>query len=141
LDSGALYKTIEHTADIGVEVEAPDKAGIFTRSALAMFDLMFGLESIDKKEKHRISAKGENLNELLVAWLNEVLYVHAVERFVFSGFADPDLSGDSFSAWGLGERFDPATHKGEMEIKAATYHEVSFKQTDGMWRARIIFDV
>ena len=46
MSSDPFYKTIEHTADIGIEVEAPDGEGVFARCALAMFDMMFGIESI-----------------------------------------------------------------------------------------------
>ena len=139
--SAVFYKTIEHTADIGIEVDAPDAAGVFTNGALAMFDLMYGLRSIRTKEKRRITVTGENLSELLVAWLNEVLYVHAVEKLLLAGFSEATLSGDCFSAWGVGERLDPDVHRCDMEIKAATYHDLSFKQTGDRWTARIILDV
>jgi len=141
LDSNPLYRTIEHTADIGIEVEAPDQAGIFTRSALAMFDLMFGLGTIGRKEKRLVVAHGDSLEEMLVAWLNEVLYACAADKMVFSKFTDAELSGDSFSAWGWGERIDPVVHIQDMEIKAATYHGLGFRATEGGWTARIIFDV
>jgi len=141
LESHPFYKTIEHTADIGIEVAAPDKAGIFTSSALAMFDLMFGLAAIAPKEKRLIKVQGETAEELLVAWLNEVLYLCAVDKLAFSRFTDPQLGRDSFSAWGWGQRIDPAVQVPEMEIKAATYHGLCFRQTDHGWTARIIFDV
>ena len=141
MDSNSLYRTFEHTADIGIEVEAPDRAGIFMRSALAMFDLMFGLETIQRKERRLISAEASNLEELLVAWLNEVLYVYAVDRMLFSRFTDARLDGNSFSAWGWGEHLDLEVHSGGMEIKAATYHGLCFKPAGGLWTARVIFDV
>jgi SHS2 domain-containing protein len=141
LNSDSFYRTIEHTADIGIEVESPDQAGIFARSALAMFDLMFGLGSIRRKEKRLVRAEAESLDELLVAWLNEVLYMCAADKMLFSEFTDATLAGNSFSAWGWGERIDPQVHFAEMEIKAATYHGLSFKPSDGGWAARIIFDV
>jgi len=141
LDSNPFYKTIEHTADIGIEVESPDQAGIFTGSALAMFDLMFGLDRVERKERRLVKADGDSLEELLVAWLNEVLYVYAVDKMLFSKFTDAELGGNSFSAWGWGERIDPGAHVAEMEIKAATYHGLGFKRTEGGWTARIIFDV
>jgi SHS2 domain-containing protein len=141
LDSNSFYKTIEHTADIGIEVESPDQPGIFTRSALAMFDLMFGLDRVDPKERRLVKAEGDSLEELLVAWLNEVLYAHAADKMLFSRFTDAELGGNSFSAWGWGERIDPGVHAAEMEIKAATYHGLDFRRTETGWAATIIFDV
>ncbi len=141
MSSDSFYKTIEHTADIGIEVEAPDGEGVFTRCGLAMFDMMFGIESIGRNQTRRISVSGENLNELLVAWLNELLYVYSVEGTMFSDFSDMVLGATSLSAVGLGETFDQRKHSGHLEIKAATYHGLSVGQADGKWRARVIFDI
>lgn len=141
MERDRLYKIIDHTADIAVELVATDRPGIFIRGALAMFDLMYGLDSIAQKERRLVTARGDTPEELLVAWLNEVLYVHAVDRFMFSGFTGAEISEGSFSATGLGERFDPKVHKGEMEIKAATYHGLRLVPRGRKWTARIIFDV
>lgn len=137
----AFYRTFEHTADIGIEVEAPDIEGLFVRSALAMFDIMVGLGSIAQTRSSRIQASGENLNELMVAWLNELLYVYSVEGMMFSDFTDVHLGADSVSAQGLGEVFDRAKHDADLEIKAATYHDLAIRNYSGKWMARIILDV
>ena len=139
--SESFYRIIEHTADIGIEVEASDRAGIFARSGQAMFDLMLGLRSIGKTLRKPIQVGGDSTEELLVAWLNELLYVYAVERIVFSDFSDTRLGKREFSATGLGEEFDPGKHSPAMEIKAATYHGMSVVHDGGRWKATIIFDV
>ena len=137
----AFYRTFEHTADLGIEVEAAEIEQLFARSALAMFDIMFGLESIGLTTKRRVQASADNLNELMVAWLNELLYVYSVEGMIFSEFTDFDLTERSVSAWGHGEIFDQAEHNASLEIKAATYHDLSVRRENGGWKARIIFDV
>ncbi len=141
MTSRDFYRVIEHTADIGLEVEAQDIEGIFVRSGLAVFDLMFGLDSIEKHTRRIIEVEGEDLEELLVAWLNELLYVYAVERMLFCEFLDVDLKEHKFVATGAGEEFDPEKHKVEMEIKAATYHGLVLKKVNGLWKTKIIFDV
>jgi len=141
LASTPFYTVIDHTADVGIEVEAADLEGLFTKSALAMFDLMFGLGSVGKHVSKPLSVAAENPTELLVAWLNELLYFNAVERIIFSGFADVELGGRTFRAVGCGEHFDPDKHRCDLEIKAATYHDVSLAFAGGRWKARVIFDV
>jgi SHS2 domain-containing protein len=141
LNSHRFYEIVEHTADVGIRVEAEDRPGIFRNAARAMFDMMFGLQAIGRSRRRRIEVTADSLEELLVSWLNEVLYVHAVEKTVFSDFTDPQLSGNRFSAWCVGENLDPAVHRCDMEIKAATYHGLSFQQSGGKWVAKIIFDV
>ncbi|MFZ1947133.1 MAG: archease [bacterium] len=141
MDSSGFYRVFDHTADVGIEVDAGDRESVFTRSALAMFDLMFGLETVGRTRERTIEARADSPSELLVAWLNEVLYVHATERLAFSEFVEARLADGVFSARGLGERIDPARHAGSMEIKAATYHNLRLEQVGDRWTARIIFDV
>jgi SHS2 domain-containing protein len=136
-----FYSVVEHTADIGIEIQVREEADVFVTAARAMFDLMFGLDTIAGSEGRPIEATGDTPGELLVAWLNEVLYVQAAEQLVFHDFVDVRLEEGRFSARGVGEKVDPARHVGEMEIKAATYHGLVFERAAGGWRARIIFDV
>jgi len=136
-----FYRTIEHTADIGIEVLAPTRSDIFVRSAQAMFDLMFGIDSIGEGLERPIRVEGDNVEELLVAWLNDLLYIYAVDGVIFSGFTDVRLEEGSFSATGLGETFRPEKHDVASEIKAATYHGISVAPEGDGWKARVIFDV
>jgi SHS2 domain-containing protein len=141
LASTPFYTVIDHTADVGMEVEAPSAEDLFVKSGLAMFDLMFGLGSIGGDVTKPLSVAAENPTELMVAWLNELLYFYAVEKIVFSGFTDVELGERTIRAVGCGEHFDPDKHRCDLEIKAATYHEASLACTHGRWKARVIFDV
>lgn len=141
MNPAGFYTIVDHTADVGIELETASKPEAFARAALAMFDLMYGLDTIFKKETRRIEVKAESDEELLVAWLNEILYIHAVEKLLFAGFTEATLSEGAFSALGHGERFDPLRHRGDMEIKAATYHSLLLKKQKTGWKARVIFDV
>jgi SHS2 domain-containing protein len=136
-----FYRTIEHTADIGIEVFAPTCSDIFVRSALALFDLIIGIDSIGRGLERPVRVEGDNLEELLVAWLNDLLYIYAVDGVVFSGFTDVRLEEGSFSATALGEGFRPERHIVASEIKAATYHGISIVPEGDGWKARVIFDV
>jgi len=141
MNPAGFYTIVDHTADVGIQLEAADEPEVFTAAALAMFDLMYGLDTISEKESRRIEVKAQDDEELLVAWLNEILYIHAVEKMLFGRFTGAALSEGTFSALGHGERFDPERHRGEMEIKAATYHRLLLEKQGTGWKARIIFDV
>lgn len=136
-----FYTVIDHTADVGIEVEASSREELFLKSGLAMFDLMFGLGSVGKDVTKPLSVTAESPSELLIAWLNELLYFYAVERIIFSDFTDVELGEQTFRALGCGERYNPDKHRCDLEIKAATYHDVSLACIGGRWKARVIFDV
>jgi SHS2 domain-containing protein len=141
MDLSAFYTVMDHTADVGIELEASGQPEIFTLAALAMFDMMYGLETIMAREHRRVEVQAETGEELLVAWLNELLYVHAVEKLLFARFTEATLCGGKFAAVCHGERFDPERHNGAFEIKAATYHRLVLAKRGERWTARVIFDV
>jgi SHS2 domain-containing protein len=41
----------------------------------------------------------------------------------------------------IGERLDPARHATKVLIKAVTYHGLEVAQREGVWSARIVFDI
>jgi SHS2 domain-containing protein len=139
--SHSFYTIFEHTADVGIEVRAETLERLFTNSALAMSDIMFEKCPSGTTETRLVLVLGTNPEELLIAWLNELLYIYNVERLVFSEFSDVELTESTFMTRAHGERFDPDRHRVEMEIKAATYHGLSIERAGDEFAARIIFDV
>ena len=136
------YKEIEHTADVGLELEAPDLKAAFELAAASMFDLMCDLDSVGDgvcRTVH-IRARDADLENMMVRWLTELLYVFESERLLLSGFDVRKLTSDAIEADVAGERYDPARHAFKSELKAATYHDIAVNQTEGVWFVRVIFD-
>lgn len=135
------YRTIEHTADIGVEVRAGTVSELFKGAAYAMLSLMVDVSGVCAGIKRGIELEAEDLDELMFVWLNELLFVMESERLVFSGF-DVSVTGLRLAAVIHGEPLEEGRHSFNSEIKAATYHGLSIERTDdGGWKARVIFDV
>ncbi|HEX9853970.1 MAG TPA: archease [Acidimicrobiia bacterium] len=133
------HGTFEHTADCGIEAWAPDLPGLLEECASGMFGLMYPLvESVDGREV-RVAASGETIEELLVSWLGELLYVSEVESLALVSFAVDEADGSSVSGRAIGRSSATVELHGP-PIKAVTYHGLSVVG-NGEWRARIIFDV
>jgi SHS2 domain-containing protein len=139
--SHSFYTVFEHTADVGIEVTAGSREEMFEHAALAMIDLMFESVPDGATETRIVMVVGEKPDELLIAWLNELIYIYCVERLVFTSFSEVKLTESMFMVRAHGERIDLDKHAMEMEIKAATYHGFSIEADGDGFKARIIFDV
>lgn len=138
------YSLIEHTADTGLEVEAPTLDELFVEALRGMTDCITELEQVAPKTRRRIGVRAADLGQLLVEWLSEVVYVFEVEDLL-SSQAEVEIkeseAGFELEATVAGEPFDPERHPVKIAIKAVTYHQLAVEQTASGWRARVIFDI
>jgi SHS2 domain-containing protein len=133
-------RTIEHTADHGIEVEADSVEELFEGAASGMFSIIVNLSTVSARESRTIAIEADDLEELMFKWLNELLYVLAAEELLLSRFEVKRVEGLRLEAVVVGEPVDPARHR-LGEIKAATYHQMLVERRNGSWFARVIFDV
>ena len=138
------FEIIEHTADIGIEAFGKDKKEVFINIAKGMFEIIAG-KNINSKGNflYKINITAENLEDLLIAWLNELLYLSEVKLVIFNKFEIEELSDNHIKSGIEGIKISPEVHKIKKEIKAVTYHGLEFKKDEGsgLWRARVIFDI
>lgn len=145
------YRILDHTADIGFEVVGKTSEELFANGVAAMFDLMLEQSGHKGKlsapavgetvEEKRIAVEGNDLEDLLVNFLREVLYLFNGKNWVVTDCRPVEITEKRIDAQLLGEPYDPQKHHVKMEIKAVTYHGLSVKRTRKGWKARVIFDV
>ena len=136
------YEIFDHTADVGIIVRGKRIEELFERAAYAMFDVMVDLDNVYSVGKYRIKISSPTLEDLLVDFLSELLYVYSVEFFVMSDFnVHIHEGGEGFELSGiaLGEPLNREKHKLKMEIKAVTYHELEINLEKGY--AKVLFDI
>lgn len=136
-----FYKLIPHTADLGIEVWADNLEELYLNSALALFDLIAGLNNIQKKEQLDVSAEGVDKEDLLISFLNELIFLFATKKYLFSDFQLKELTDTRIEVRAYGELFDSQKHEIIHEIKAATYHDLHIEKKNSHYSTRIIFDV
>jgi len=135
------YELIEHTADIGIRVKGKDLNDLFKNSASAMFDIIAEKKEspVIKQRKIKIEQKADNLEELLVNWLNELLSLSATKELIFSEFRINKIDKNTLQAVVIGE--DIKNYRVNTEVKAATYHQLKLEEAKGGLQAELIFDV
>jgi SHS2 domain-containing protein len=137
----ASFKEIEHTADLGVEITAATFPALLAASGEALFALIADPQNIDLRDEIVVSASGDGPEELLHAWLCELLAQFNIEGFIGKNCAIDQITADRVDGRIRGEKLDLIRHGFRTEIKGVTYHEFKVWQEDGQWRARLIFDV
>ncbi len=119
------YRLIDHTADVGLLVRAPDPAVLFERAASAMFDMMFDLETFGGGgDAETVTVEAPDRETLLVAWLSEMLSRSMAAETVYGEFDVTELSETTLSAKVRGESRDLDRHDFRTEVKAVTYHHL-----------------
>jgi len=140
-DDRATYREIEHTADLGVEVTAADLPALFASAGEALYALIADPETIESREEISIAATGDNPEDLLHAWLCELLALFNIQGFVGKRCEVACLENGQVRGRVGGEKLDLKRHAFHTEIKGVTYHEFKVWQEAGAWHARVIFDV
>jgi SHS2 domain-containing protein len=135
------WEHFEVEADVGVRGWGATRASAFAQVTLGVFALLVDPAEVEAREQREVRAQADTPESLLVAWVDECLYVHDIEGFVVH---DVELSvcADTLAHGVLrGEPVDAARHRVGTVVKGATYHAVSVGVRDGVHEARIIVDV
>ena len=134
------YELIDHTAAVGIRAWGESLADVFAQAALGMFSFISDLESVQERESREVVVEGADREVLLVAWLNELVYLFGVEGLLFRRFDVLEMEDTRIRARCHGERLDQARHSVTAEVKSATYHMLEVKRND-LWHARVILDI
>lgn len=136
------YHEIEHTADLGLDLEGPTPAAVLEAAQRGLIHVLFGeTPAVQADEGRIVELVEEGRPELLKAWC-EALYRLLEEEGFVSIQADVESADpDTFRAVVRGARPPAETVAMASELKAVTWHQLTFDRADGGWRARVIFDV
>jgi SHS2 domain-containing protein len=131
------FQEIEHTADTSIRVWAPDLPMLFEEAARGMYSLT-GIRFDDKYRKlHSILIEAQELESLLVMFLEEILFLCESEGLGFYQYAIEIKERFILSA-----RLEGAEIcEKRKEIKAVTFHNMAITETNLGYEVVIVFDV
>jgi SHS2 domain-containing protein len=132
---------LEHTADEGIVVRAPDLETLFGRAAWGMVSVVGDPDRVEDKVREQVSVSGTDLENLLVNWLSEINVRMQTQGRMYSRFLVKRVSPTSLKAEIGGEDVDVQRHDVHTEIKAVTYHQLKVEEKDGRWEAQVLFDL
>lgn len=136
------FEILDHTADIGLVAWGRSLEELFANAALGMFSLIGALEKVDGGFETSLSVEGSDYEDLLVTWLNELLYLFEAEEVLLSRFEILEFGQYYLRARVYGEPIDFSKHEIFRVVKACTYHEVKVEEVaPGLFRAQVYFDI
>ncbi len=129
------------TADVGIWARADSTSELFEALGLGLFALMTDLRKVRAREDRAINASGADPVGLVVAFLTQLITLHAVEGFLVREIRCRPVGTPptALLAQLKGEPFDPGRHSRHFEVKAATFHELVVDLATH--RSRVIVDI
>ncbi|MDP1948965.1 MAG: archease [Nitrospirota bacterium] len=135
------WEHFPHQADIGVRGIGATKETAFEGAAEALTAVITDPDSVAPTQPVPIVCEAPDDELLLVDWLNALVYEMATRRMLFSRF-HVRFNDHSLHATAWGEPIEVARHQPAVEVKGATYTELSVKQDEGgRWIAQCVVDV
>lgn len=120
-----------------------DLAELFLNAALALESAQVELSSVEEKLSLEIKNKEKDAEELLLAFLDRLVYLKDTESLVFGRFEIKGLDENSgtLEVLAFGDKIDPAKHQLRADIKAVTRHDFAIKNTSGGYETTIVLDI
>ena len=136
-------RTFDHTADVGLEVTARDLDDLFRTAAEGLVGyVVVNREHVRGVDSENIDLTADGPDELLVAWLNELVFRIETRHRLYATFdVHVALDGRSLSARVAGEPIDRDRHVLDHEVKAVTRHGLTVTRVPDGWHAEFILDI
>jgi SHS2 domain-containing protein len=133
------HELLEHTADVGIRARGSTPEEAFAAVAEGLAELM-GAWLPGRGHERKVEVEAADRPALLVAWVDELLFLHESEDAVFGAFDVDGVTDERLRARVLvSARGDRDLE--DVGIKAGTYHRLRVEPEGGGWLAQIYLDV
>jgi SHS2 domain-containing protein len=142
-DTPKKYRFFEHTADAKFQAFGTSLEEAYTNAAYAMVSLMWDREKIERKVQLEVKIQGRDLEQLLVNFLEEILYLLDSRMFLLNGVEKIRIQRDEgfYKLDGIflgdysGKQYEPFG-----DVKAVTYDEIEIHSND-LFMVQVVVDV
>jgi tRNA nucleotidyltransferase (CCA-adding enzyme) len=135
------WEHFEHEADMGIRGMGPTREQAFEQAAVALTAVITNPAKVSPVEEVGVKCSAPDDELLFVDWLNGLLYEMGTRGVLFSRF-EVRIDGSELTGRAWGEKINVSRHRPVVEVKAATYTELSVRQDEqGAWVAQCVVDV
>ena len=126
------YRFLHHTADAKFQAFGETLEEAFQQAALALVSLMWDWEKVGNKFKVPVQVEGHDMKQLLVNYLEEIVYLFDTRRFLLSQVNDISIQQKEgrcvLRALFKGDEYSNGTEIFG-DVKAITYNEMEITRT------------
>ncbi|MDQ7794632.1 MAG: archease [bacterium] len=142
------HRLLEHTADLCLLAHGPSEEALFEAAGCGLLAVMG--ESASPGGRRRVGLTARDREGLLVAWLNEIIYLAAAEGGPPAACGVDVVRHDGGSCLEGWVGAPAPWRQGGAEVKAATYHGLTVRPPSaaappgvprGSWWAEIVLDI
>ncbi|MBE0617446.1 MAG: archease [Proteobacteria bacterium] len=139
----AAWTSLDHTADLELEATGDTPERCLEELCAGLLAQVTAPEAVQPERAVELEAGGFDAAETLVSALGELLFWLNARGWVFRRCEALEVTPTQIRLRAWGEPRDPDRHPFDLEVKAATYHELLFGPApEGTgWRMRVLFDV
>ena len=131
------YEEIEHTADLALRVRGKDMAGLLRHAAEGMLALSEAQPEPGESRNIRLELQAPDDEQLLVVWLEELLYGMEMHNVTYHDFEIQVLDRTRLVA----NMQEQPLRSMAMHIKAVTFHDLKIITTEEGLEATLVFDI
>jgi SHS2 domain-containing protein len=128
-----MYRFVEHTAELEVELQASSPEGVLTEALRAFAELVGPADG--ERVERSVDLSSTDLPALLAAWLDELVYLAETEQLVPEG-AELTVAGTRLTGVLLARTGEPRPL-----VKAVTLHRLRLRPAVDGWHGRVVLDV
>ncbi|HWB73301.1 MAG TPA: archease [Nannocystaceae bacterium] len=131
------HRSIDHTADLALEIWAPDLPALLVEAARALVEILTDGAKLEAVDERTIELDAIDDEDRLVRFLNEVIWLALGQQFLL---VDAELE---LTPTGLRGRIRGSLDARAIvtEVKSATYHDLRLTRTNEGLRAQVVIDV
>jgi SHS2 domain-containing protein len=137
----AGYELFDHTADLGVRVWAPTRAGLLDPARAGLYAAIGDVATAGERTTREIALEGSAAVYLLRDFVAELLHAFEYEFQKAVRVEEAEFGEDTLRCVVALARVDELQSELEREVKAVTYHALELGEQDGRWEAQFIVDI
>ena len=135
------FRVIDHKADVKIKISGKTIEELFSEALNGFLHIVVKIKrKAENFERKKISLEGIDLEDLLVRFLNELIYLFSLKKVPLK-IENMKIEENRFEGEILLAPLTKELFEVKAELKAATYHNLKIEKKGKNFVTEVVFDV